>query len=83
MILPGAFRNEAGGACFDAGEAGSSRALSVAISVLALVFAGEARADKRVALVIGNSAYQNVARLDNPRNDAKLMADTLRSSASR
>jgi uncharacterized caspase-like protein len=28
--------------------------------------------------VIGNSAYQNVSQLDNPRNDAKLMADTLR-----
>jgi uncharacterized caspase-like protein len=36
-----------------------------------------ALADKRVALVVGNSAYRNVARLDNPRNDAKLMADTL------
>jgi hypothetical protein len=37
-----------------------------------------ARADKRVALVIGNSAYKNVAALENPRNDAKLIADTLR-----
>ena len=37
-----------------------------------------ANADKRIALVIGNGAYQNVARLDNPVNDAKLMADTLR-----
>jgi Caspase domain len=36
-------------------------------------------ADKRVALVVGNSAYQNVSRLDNPVNDARLMADTLRS----
>src|SRR6476660_4433117 len=33
--------------------------------------------EKRVALVIGNSAYQNVTRLDNPRNDAALMAETL------
>ena len=41
-------------------------------------FASPAFADKRVALVVGNSAYQNVARLDNPRNDAKLMADTLK-----
>src|ERR1700751_2220279 len=31
-------------------------------------------ADRRIALVIGNSAYQNVARLENPRNDAVLMA---------
>ena len=35
-------------------------------------------ADKRVALVVGNSAYQNVTPLDN-QNDARLMADTLRS----
>src|SRR2546423_14624628 len=44
---------------------------------LALTLASPAAAEKRVALVIGNSAYQNVARLDNPRNDAALMADTL------
>jgi uncharacterized caspase-like protein len=37
-----------------------------------------AQAEKRVALVIGNSAYRNVTRLDNPGNDAKLLADTLR-----
>jgi uncharacterized caspase-like protein len=34
---------------------------------------------RRVALVIGNSAYVNVPRLANPANDAGLMADTLRS----
>jgi hypothetical protein len=37
-----------------------------------------AHAEKRVALVVGNSAYQHVARLDNPGNDATLLADTLR-----
>jgi uncharacterized caspase-like protein len=37
-----------------------------------------ARAERRVALVVGNSAYQNVTRLDNPTNDASLMADTLK-----
>src|ERR1700744_6082546 len=36
-----------------------------------------AHAEKRVALVIGNSAYQTVPRLPNPDNDAKLMSDTL------
>jgi hypothetical protein len=36
-------------------------------------------AEKRVALVVGNSNYQNVPRLNNPTNDARLMADTLRS----
>jgi xanthine/uracil/vitamin C permease (AzgA family) len=41
---------------------------------LPLLFAVPAAAEKRVALVIGNSAYQNVTRLDNPRSDAALMA---------
>ena len=35
-------------------------------------------AEKRIALVVGNSDYQNVARLNNPANDARLMADKLR-----
>ena len=35
-------------------------------------------AAKRVALVLGNSAYQNVARLPNPVNDAAAMAATLK-----
>src|SRR5436305_14655742 len=42
-----------------------------------ILSASSAAAEKRVALVIGNSAYQNVARLDNPKNDATLIADTL------
>jgi hypothetical protein len=47
---------------------------------MAFVLGGSpAFADKRVALVIGNSAYVNVPRLANPANDARLMADTLRS----
>ena len=46
-------------------------------SCLVLTLAAPAAAEKRVALVIGNSAYQNVTRLDNPRNDAALMAETL------
>ena len=45
--------------------------------VIALFLVTPAAAEKRVALVIGNSAYQNVTRLDNPRNDAALMAETL------
>jgi Caspase domain len=35
-------------------------------------------ADKRVALVLGNSAYQNAPRLTNPVNDAALVADKLK-----
>lgn len=35
-------------------------------------------AEKRVALIIGNSDYQNIPKLENPRNDALLMASTLK-----
>jgi uncharacterized caspase-like protein len=41
---------------------------------------GAALADKRVALVIGNSAYQKVARLPNPANDAAAVAAMLKSA---
>ena len=34
-------------------------------------------AERRVALVIGNGQYQYVPRLDNPSNDARLIAETL------
>lgn len=37
-----------------------------------------ARADNRVALVIGNGAYQNAPRLPNPANDAADVAASLR-----
>ncbi|WP_299809438.1 caspase family protein [uncultured Roseibium sp.] len=37
-----------------------------------------ANAEARLALVIGNGAYSNVTALDNPVNDAVLMADSLR-----
>lgn len=50
------------------------------LSLIVLLLAGltsAAHAEKRVALVVGNSAYQAVGRLDNPTNDASLMADTL------
>src|SRR3984957_17854545 len=49
----------------------------LAIVIALLLSAGHATADKRIALVVGNSAYQNITRLDNPRNDATLMAETL------
>ena len=39
---------------------------------------GVAHADKRVALVIGNSAYQNAPALMNPRNDAQDIGKSLR-----
>jgi hypothetical protein len=43
-----------------------------------VVTALPATAAKRVALVIGNSAYQSVPRLPNPINDARAVADALR-----
>ena len=46
-------------------------------ALIALLSASPAAAEKRIALVIGNSNYQNIARLDNPSKDAALMADTL------
>jgi Flp pilus assembly protein TadD len=36
--------------------------------------------DLRIALVIGNSAYENVAALPNPERDANLVADALKRS---
>jgi hypothetical protein len=39
---------------------------------------GAAQADKRVALVIGNSAYKNAPVLLNPKNDAEDIAKSLR-----
>jgi hypothetical protein len=38
----------------------------------------EAHAEKRVALVVGNAAYQNTPRLTNPVNDADDLADVLK-----
>jgi hypothetical protein len=55
----------------------NSLALAAVIALLPLLLTGPAIAEKRIALVVGNSAYQNIARLDNPRNDATLMAETL------
>ncbi len=43
-----------------------------------LLVSGPALAEKRVALVLGNSAYQNVAPLTNPVNDSAKMAATLK-----
>jgi uncharacterized caspase-like protein len=48
----------------------------VALSaVLTLVVATNAQADKRVALVLGVSNYQNVPRLANPDSDAAAISD--------
>lgn len=53
--------------------------LAFVLSILMLGFSTlDCRADKRIALVVGNSNYQSVASLNNPRNDAALIAETLR-----
>jgi hypothetical protein len=54
------------------------RAITLALALFA-VMGSAAHAEKRVALVIGNSAYTHARALPlpNPDNDAKLMSDTL------
>ena len=56
------------------------RFLITALSVAALLIsATAAKADKRVAFVVGNGAYKNVQPLPNPAIDARSMAKVLRS----
>jgi hypothetical protein len=52
--------------------------LASSCALLALLLAPAAHADKRVALVIGNSAYQNTAELNNPKHDVVDMAAALK-----
>ncbi|MEP1206576.1 MAG: caspase family protein [Rhizobiaceae bacterium] len=56
--------------------------LAVSITVLALLALigqpGSAWAERRVALVIGNSAYEQVPALANPRNDAIAISQALK-----
>jgi peptidoglycan hydrolase-like protein with peptidoglycan-binding domain len=55
------------------------RFLIVALSVLGILASTDAaKADRRVAFVVGNGAYKNVAQLPNPPVDAKAMAAVLR-----
>src|ERR1700681_3362249 len=55
------------------------RALTIILSLICMAFtANAAKADKRVAFVVGNGAYKNVAALPNPAIDAKSMAKVLR-----
>jgi uncharacterized caspase-like protein len=55
------------------------RFLIAALSVAGLLVSADAAlADKRVAFVVGNGAYKNVAPLPNPAVDARSMAKLLR-----
>ncbi len=49
-----------------------------AVALLISATPDNALAAARIALVIGNSDYTNIARLRNPGNDARLMASALR-----
>jgi uncharacterized caspase-like protein len=52
---------------------------TIILSLILILFSADAAlADKRVAFVVGNGAYKNVAQLPNPPVDAKAMAATLR-----
>src|SRR5437899_3200514 len=53
------------------------------LSVIGMIFtAGSASAEKRVAFVVGNGPYNNVARLPNPSVGAKAMPAVLRNVGS-
>ncbi len=64
----------------EAWEGALHRLISViAFTALLFTLIGQAQAEKRVALVIGNGNYSAVSPLANPPNDARLMTGTLRS----
>jgi hypothetical protein len=55
------------------------RTLTIILSLICMAFtASAAKADRRVAFVVGNGTYKNVAALPNPPIDAKSMAGVLR-----
>ncbi|MBK3663251.1 caspase family protein [Bradyrhizobium diazoefficiens] len=55
------------------------RTLALLVSLMCMALSvSAAKADRRVAFVVGNGAYKNVAQLPNPPIDAKAMASTLR-----
>jgi hypothetical protein len=58
-------------------------AASCALMFVMLLCISPAHAGNKVALVIGNSAYQHETRLSNPQNDAALIEQTLRTSQAR
>ena len=53
------------------------RLMAVATLGMLLVFAASARPAERVALVVGNSAYEHTDPLVNPKNDASDVAEVL------
>ena len=55
----------------------SGPALACSFGLIVALAVSPALADKRLALVIGNSAYKNAPALKNPANDASDIADAL------
>ena len=53
------------------------RFAGLALSIIMLALAGAARAEERIALVLGNGSYTSVSALNNPLSDATLVARTL------
>ena len=53
----------------------------ILLAAALLLVCQPAFAEKRVALVLGNSAYQNVPALPNPANDGAVIASTLKDAA--
>lgn len=53
--------------------------LAALLFACAIAASDRVHADHRVALVIGNAAYRYIPALDNSGNDARLIAETLRS----
>ena len=56
------------------------RALRLILIVFASFISYAAHAERRIALVIGNGAYEHVVKLPNPANDAQAIAELLRAS---
>ncbi|MFN5483945.1 MAG: caspase domain-containing protein, partial [Bradyrhizobium sp.] len=54
--------------------------LLLAVAAVLLIVCQPAFAEKRVALVLGNSAYRNTAPLANPVNDASVISATLKNA---
>src|SRR6478609_9484494 len=64
---------------FDSGRGSTMRYPTLFLSLICMMFAASAaNADRRVAFVVGNGTYKNVAALPNPPIDAKAMASALR-----
>ena len=53
--------------------------MRILMSALMMTAACAANASDRVALIIGNSAYESITALENPKNDANALAETLAS----